>query len=324
MSDKAQKPNIVKSSRLFGDYLIMLIAPAVLAFFYYGERVISVLAVSVVTAFVCDALASAVLKKTFYLKDLSGIYAAAAIALMMPAGIPLYIPAFASAFAVLAIKIPFGSAKTPFSPAAAGFAFAAVCFKEEIFTYTENTAGKLMGSVSIGAMLSSGNSIHLDAANITDIIGGNIAGPMGTGCGILMLGCCAYLFVRRRKALLATAGFIAACAVFAVVFPRINASAFTSVILELSAGSLMFAAVFLVTDHSTLPKKSLNRVVYGAVCGIICMSMRYLGAYEEPVCFAVLLANGFRPVIDSALKRIPGIKIKNKAASVRKEAAANE
>lgn len=324
LSDKAQKPNIVKSSRLFGDYLIMLIAPAVLAFLYYGERALSVLAVSIGTAFFCDAVASIVLKKTFYLKDLSGIYAGAAIAMMMPAGVPLYIPAFASAFAVLAAKIPFGSVKTPFSPAAAGFAFAALCFKEEIFSYTENTSTKLLGSVSVGKMLSSGNALHLDAANYLDLIGGNVAGPMGTGCTVLMLGCCAYLFVRRRRALLATAGFIAACAVFAAVMPRINAPALTSFALELSAGSLMFAAVFIVTDPSTLPKKSLNRVIYGAVCGIICMGMRYLGAYEEPVCFAVLFANGFRPVIDSLLKRIPEIKFNKKAASVRKEAAANE
>lgn len=324
MPDKAQKPNIVKSSSLFGDYLIMLIAPAALAFFFYGERVISVIAVSMGAAFICDALASILLKKTFYLKDLSGIYAGAAIALMMPAGIPLYIPALASAFAVLAVKIPFGSVKTPFSPAAAGFAFAALCFKEDVFSYTENTADKLMGSVSIGAMLSSGNSIHLDAANVIDILGGNVAGPMGTGCGILMLGCCAYLFVRRRRALAATAGFIAACAVFAAVLPRINASALTGIVLELSAGSLLFAAVFLVTDPSTLPKKTFNRVVYGAVCGIICMGMRYAGAYEEPVCFAVLLANGFRPVIDSVLKRLPENGFNKKAASARKGAAVNE
>lgn len=320
LPDKAQKPNIVKSSRLFGDYLIMLIAPALLAVLYYGERSLAVLGVSIGTAFFCDVFASLLLKKPFYLKDLSGIYAASAIALMMPAGVPLYIPAFASAFAVLAVKTPFGSSRTPFSPAAAGFAFAALCFKEEIFIYTENTASKLMGSNSVGSILLSGNAIHLDAVNVIDLIGGNVAGPMGTGCTLLMLGCCAYLFVRRKRALLATAGFVAACAVFAVVLPRVNASAITSVVLELSAGSLMFAGVFLVTEPSTLPKKSINRIVYGAVCGIACMGMRYIGVFEEPVCFAVLLANGFRPVIDSLLKRIPD----KKAASARKEAAVNE
>ncbi len=305
LSDKIQKPNIVKSSRLYGDYLIMLIAPVLVSLFYYGERVLLVLAVSIASAVICDFAISLILKKKIYLKDLSGIYASAAIAMMMPAGIPLYVPAIASAFAVAVVKAPFGI-KAPFSSAAAGFAFVCICFKEHIFDYSAKAEGKLLGVSSIGSMLAKGNSVHIDAASITDIIGGNVAGPIGTGCGILMLGCCAYLFVRRKRALLATAGFIAACIVFAAVFPRINASALTSIVLELSAGSLMFAAVFLVTDPAMLPKKSIARVVYGAVCGIICMIMRYAGAFEEPVCFAVLLANGLKPVIVSFFERKEG------------------
>lgn len=302
MAEKTQKPNIVKSSRLYGDYLIMLVAPVLVSLFYYGERVLLILAVSVLSAVVCDLIISLILKKKFYLKDLSGIYASAAIAMMMPAGIPLYIPAIASMFAVAVVKTPFGM-KAPFSSAAAGFAFACICFKEHIFDFSVKAEEKLLGVSSTGSMLAKGNSVHLDAASITDIIGGNVAGPIGTGCGILMLGCCAYLFARRKRALLATAGFIAACVIFAAVFPRINASAVTSVVLELSAGSLMFAAVFLITDPAMLPKKSVARVVYGAVCGIICMIMRYAGAFEEPVCFAVLLANGLKPVIVSFLER---------------------
>lgn len=302
MSDKIQKPNIVKSSRLYGDYLIMLIAPVLVSLFYYGERVLLILAVSIASAVVCDMAMSFILKKKFYLKDLSGIYASAAIALMMPAGIPLYIPAAASAFAVAVVKAPFGI-KAPFSSAAAGFAFVCICFKEHIFDFSAKSEGKLLGAASIGSMLAKGNSVHIDAASITDVIGGNVAGPIGTGCGILMLGCCAYLFVRRKRALLATAGFIAACVIFAAVFPRINASALTSIVLELSAGSLMFAAVFLITDPAMLPKKSVARIIYGTVCGIVCMIMRYAGAFEEPVCFAVLLANGIKPVIVSFFGR---------------------
>lgn len=317
--NKASKQNTVKSSQLFGDYLIMLIAPCVLALWYYGTSVFYVLGAGILTSLVCDFGASALLGKKFRLKDFSNIFIGAAIALMMPAGIPLYIPCAAAAFAVLAVKIPFGGAlHAPFVPAAAGFAFASVCFKEQIFSYTVNTADKFLGATSLASLLASGNSVHLNAANMFDIVSGNVAGPMGTGCGILMLGCCAYLFVRRKKALLATAGFIGACALYAVIFPRINASALTSIVLELSAGSLMFAAVFLVTDYATLPQNGINRVIYGAVCGIFCMAMRNAGTYEETVCFAVLFANGIRPVLDSAFNALPSLK---KAPSVRKEAA---
>lgn len=319
MAEKIRKQNRVRSSQIFGDYLIMMLALTGVAVAFYSVRCLYITAVSIAAAVVADVLMSAIVGKKFYIKDLSSVFSGAAIALMMPAGIEWYIPALASAFAVAVVKIPLGGGlKSPFVPAAAGFAFASVCFKEQVFAYTENTANKLLGSVSLGSMLMNGSSVRVTWSNVFDIISGNVAGPMGTGCLILMLGCCAYLFVRRRKALLATLGFVVSCAAFAAVFPRINAGIMTNILLELSSGSLMFAAVFLITDYATLPQKSLNKILYGAICGIICMSMRALGSYEETVCFAILLANGIRPVFDSAVSSIPARK---QTASVRKGAA---
>lgn len=320
MSNNETKQKTVKASGIYGDYLKMLVAPAVLAVIFYGSRALGVIAVGVLSAVFSDLIFSAILKKNFLLRDLSNVFIGAAIALMMPAGVPLYVPAVASVFAVIAVKIPFGgSLRAPFVPAAAGFAFASVCFKEQIFDYSYNSADKLLGERSLGALLSQGNAVYLDTINTFDILSGNVAGPMGTGCGLLMLACLVFLAFRRKEALFSTGGFIAACALYAAVLPRVNADAFTSIVLELSAGSLLFAAVFLVTDYATLPQKRLTRVIYGAVCGIFCMLMRTVGTYEETACFAVLLANGFSPVIDSVVKRLPSAA--KAVPSKRKEAA---
>lgn len=317
MATKTSKQNTVKASQIFGDYLIMLIAPCIVSVMYYGSRAAAVIAVSILSAVFCDLAASFLLKRSFLLRDTSNIFIGTAIAVMMPAGVPLYVPAIASAAGVLTAKIPFGSSlRAPFVPAAAGFAIASVCFKEQVFDYSLNTEDKLFGAKSLASLLSEGGAIHINIANVFDIVTGNIAGPMGTGCGMLMAVCCCYLFVRRRSALLATAGFVAACVIYAVLFPRVNSSALTSIVLELSAGSLIFGAVFLVTDHSTLPKGSITKVIYGAVCGIICMAMRSVGTYEETVCFAVLMANGFSPVLEAALSALPSFgKTKNKGAA---------
>ena len=78
--------------------------------------------------------------------------------------------------------------------------------------------------------------------------------------------------------------------------------------------TLLFGAVFLITDVSTLPKGGVVKVVYGAVCGVICMIMRSVGTYEETVCFAVLMANGFSPVIESSVKVLSSRKMKKGAA----------
>ncbi len=315
LSDKEIKQSKVRSSRIYGDYLIMLLAPIILAVYQYGARALAVVAAGVAGAVITDLVLCALLKKTFLLRDLSNIFVGAAIALMMPAGVPLYVPASASVFAVCVVKIPFGgSLRAPFVPAAAGFAFASVCFREQVFDYSYNSADKLLGERSLGALLAQGNAVHLDAINTFDILSGNVAGPMGTGCALLMIACCAVLIIRRKGALFTVAGFVAVCAVYAAVAPRVNASAFTSIFLELSAGSLLFAAVFFLTDYATMPQSIGAKVASGAVCGFFCMLMRSVGTYEETVCFAVLLANGFAPVINSGIKSI-GEAIKRKGAA---------
>lgn len=295
----------------------MLIAPCILSVMYYGSRAVAVIAVSVLSAVFSDFAANFLLKRSFLLRDLSNIFIGAAIAVMMPAGVPLYVPAIASAAGVLTAKIPFGSSlRAPFVPAAVGFAIVSVCFKEEVFTYTHNAEDKLFGAKSLASLLAQGSPVRINISNVFDVISGNISGPMGTGCGILMVVCCCYLFVRRRSALLATAGFIGACVVFAMISPRVSTSPFISVVLELSSGSLLFGAVFLITDHATLPKGSILKFIYGVVCGVVCMFMRKVGTYEETVCFAVLMANAFSPVIESALKNLPSAgKTKRKEAA---------
>lgn len=320
MSNKEIKQNPVKPVRLYGDYLLMLAAPCALALKYYGARVLAVVAVGILGAVLSDMLFCVLLKRNFLLRDLSNVFIGAVIALMLPAGVSLYVPAAAAVFAVITAKIPFGGAmRTPFVPAAAGFAFASVCFKEQVFDFAYNSADKMLGARSLGNLLLQGNAVRLNAINVFDILSGNVAGPAGAGCGLLMAACFVFLLVRRKGALLAPLSFIAVCALYAAIMPRVNASAFTSVFMELSSGSLLFAAVFLLSDYSTQPQRYYTRILYGAVCGFFCMLMRSVGTYEETVCFAVLLANGFTPVIDSIAKRLPS---KNKLASSKREEAA--
>ena len=319
MSNNEIKQKPLKASRLYGDYLLMLAAPCTLAWIYYGARVLAVVAAGVIGAVLSDMLFCAVLKRRFLLRDLSNVFIGAVIALMLPAGVPLYVPAVAAVFAVIIAKVPFGGAlRTPFVPAAAGFAFVSVCFKEQVFDFSYNSAEKMLGARSLGALLLNGNSVRLNLINVFDILSGNVAGPMGAGCGLLMLACLVFLLVRRKGALIAPLSFIAVCVLYAAVMPRVNASVFTSIFMEISAGSLLFAAVFLMSDHSTQPQKIHTKIIYGVLSGFFCMLMRTVGTYEETVCFAVLLANAFTPITESLIKMIP---LKKKASSAREEAA---
>lgn len=303
----------IKSTRIFGDYLFMLMFPAVMSFWYYGFIALRTLAVCVITSIICDLAASMIMHRQYFALDYSATVSGIMIALMLPANAPVYVGALASMFAVLVIKIPFGGGmRAPFVPAAAGFASAAVCFKDQVFTYTDGRA--YMTTASIASTLNAGSSMRITGASFIDVLTGNIYGPMGTGCVIVFIGCIVFLAIRRREALTATAGFLAAVAVSAIIFPRTSGPAlffnrsfemiYSSLVLEIASGSLLFAAVFLLTDYSTLPKNKLNKFVYGAFTGILCMVMRHLGAYEEPVCFAVLLGNAASPMLDILSDRL--------------------
>lgn len=312
VANSAPEKKKVNIGSVYTDYLIMLLAPCYMAFHYYGIRSLLVVAVSVVTALLTDAIAGFAINKKIKFGNAGCIFAGAAIALMMPVNVPLYVPVFASFFAVAVAMAPFGGSETaPFVPAAAGFAFASVCFKEQVFSYAVGTQDSVFGAESLGSMLAKGSSIHIGTANVFDILIGNVAGPMGTGCILLMTVSAVYLLISRPSSLLSTVGFLVACTLMIILFPRVTASLKSNLIPELCSGSLMFAAVFFVTDPVTLPRKNLNKILYGALCGILCMAMRRMGAYEETVCFAVILANALRPIFDSAIDNMPKINKKS-------------
>ncbi len=292
-----------KSTKIFGDYLVMLIAPCVISVWYYGAAALRTLIVCLLTSLICDFAVSVIINKQYYAADLSALCSGIIIALMLSANVPAYVGVVACVFAVAVAKIPFGGGmRAPFVPAAAGFAFTAVCFGKEVFTYSSGRA--FMKTVSLGASLMSGSTLRINASNLIDMLTGNIYGPMGTTCIIAMLGCVVFLLIRRRYSLLPGAGFIAACFIVSLIFPRSGGSVISCAVTELFSGSLIFAAVFMLTNPATMPSNAANKVVYGVFTGIVCMVMRHMGAFEEPVCFAVLIANAFSPLLDLLTDRV--------------------
>lgn len=305
---KTAKNRKKKSAAVFGDYLIMLSALCVVSVYCYGKRALLVLASGVLTAAFCDLVGGLLFYNKILLKDLCAVFTGAAIALMMPSTVPLYIPALASAFAILVVKIPFGGAfKAPVVPACAGFAFTTVCFPGEIFSFPTqamNLTGQFVSGTSLAGLLQKSSSLHIDAISAFDILTGTVSGPMGTCCAAVLLGCLAFLLIRRPTAFISAISFIVTCCVISLIFPRVNTGAAASLIMEICSGSLLFAAVFFVTDPATSPSRSVGCLIYGCFAGILCMLARHFGIYEEGVCFAVILANCAAPLVQRLAHKI--------------------
>lgn len=293
------------------DMLIMSAAPAAVSVYYYGWRAIALIAISAITAVLCEYLACAVTKRENSLSDLSAVFTGVIIALMLPVSVPLWMPIVGSAFAIIVAKLPFGStAKTPFVPAAAGLAFLIICWPAAMFKFPAPGAEVLAASdplfsaeTSLAGMLKTGNSLSPDWFNYFDVFVGMIPGAMGTTSMLVCAALAIYLFIRYPDRWISSAGFVAVCAFCAVVFPRVMSGRKMSLVMEIASGMLLFCAIFLITDPATQPASLISKLLYGMSAGALCMLIRYVGPYEDGSVFAVLLINAVWPVIDPFIEK---------------------
>ena len=64
----------------------------------------------------------------------------------------------------------------------------------------------------------------------------------------------------------------------------------------------MLGAIFMATDYVSSPMANKGMIIYGIGIGVITVVIRVFGAYPEGVSFAILIMNGFVPLIDKYVK----------------------
>ena len=72
--------------------------------------------------------------------------------------------------------------------------------------------------------------------------------------------------------------------------------------MSVLSGGVMLGAIFMATDYVTSPMTRRGMIVYGVMIGVITMVIRQWGAYPEGVSFAILIMNGFTPLINKLIR----------------------
>lgn len=306
---KIQKAPFLRSSgtvqSLMGDMLIVMPFIYLMPIFFYGFRVLKNLVYSLAVCYLLDQGCIWLKNKRFDFKDLSSLVTGAILPLLMPASVDFWIILASAAFAILVVKHPFGGiGNTPFNCAAAAFCFCAVSWSDKMFAYTRPMQWlPVFGSVdesfklveTMAQSLKNGGRPLIDAFSI---ISGNVAGPAGATCVIVIAAAAVYLLYRRVFSIQIPLGVIAGSAVFAAIFPRISTGIIDSVWFELNSGVLLFGAVFMATEPVSSPKHPYAKWIYGAAIGIVTMLFRHFGKMEIAFPFALLIVNSFTPFLD--------------------------
>ena len=71
---------------------------------------------------------------------------------------------------------------------------------------------------------------------------------------------------------------------------------------HLAGGGLMLGAFFMATDYVTSPMTHKGMLIYGVGIGLLTVIIRVFGAYPEGMSFAILIMNGFTPLINRYCK----------------------
>lgn len=220
--------------------------------------------------------------------DLSFLVTGLAVSLLLPPSTPLYIGIASCVFAVAVGVFPFGGfMNTPFPPVAVGFAFISAVFSSQL--------SELLNGKSLSDLIESGNIPAPDFFFVTDILSGALPGGMGCTCILALVATALYLFIRNRKRLMSSWGYLLSVAAFAFIFPRVNSGRLSSVFLELSSGCLLFVSLVLINNKVTVPEKSSRAFFYGILCGLITMLMRYFSFGISPEISALLLTCALWP-----------------------------
>jgi electron transport complex protein RnfD len=73
-------------------------------------------------------------------------------------------------------------------------------------------------------------------------------------------------------------------------------------VFHILTGGVLLGAIFMATDYVTSPMTTRGMWIYGIGIGVITLIIRVFGAYPEGVSFAILIMNGFVPLINRYIK----------------------
>ena len=292
-------PHMHTARTVRGSMLHVLLAllPAVFcSLYFFGVPALMVLCVSVASCVAVEWFVTKyMLRRQATIGDCSAVLTGVLLALNLPSNLPLWMVAAGAIMAIGIAKMAFGGLGCNiFNPALVGRVFLLISFPVAMTSWPlPNAAFGSADGMTGATILSMVKLGNMEPASIpsSDMIWGSMGGSMGeVSAAALLLGFVYLLVVRIIKwhipvAIVAGLALVDILAGYPVVF-------------DIFSGGLLLGAIFMATDYATSPMTGRGMLLYGLFIGIITASIRRWGVYPEGMSFAILIMNGFTPLIN--------------------------
>jgi len=279
------------------DVLIALAPALVGSVYFFGFRALMVTLVSAAACVFFEWIYRKVMKLDSTVYDLSAVVTGVLIAFVCPVTIPYWVIIIGDFFAIIVVKQLFGGiGKNFMNPALAARAFL-FSWPVAMSTWVAPGFANAVGIFQTDAVSSATPLASQEGVTLLDLFLGNVGGCLGETSALLLLIGFAYLLIRRVISPRIPLTFIGTVALIAMIFPKGHNSLYWAAYQVLSGG-VMLGAVFMATDYVTSPVTKWGQVIFGIGCGAITMAIRYLGAYNEGVSYAILVMNACVVMLD--------------------------
>lgn len=267
------------------DVIFALLPACAFGCVLFGLRALAVVLLSIASAVLSEYIWNKILKKPNTIKDLSAVVTGLLLGMNLPSEIPLWMPVFGSAFAIIIVKQVFGGigcnlvnpAITARIVMLLSFSGAMTKFAEPI-SDTVSSATPLMMTENIPTLKNMFFGMH--------------SGCIGETSAFLLLIGGVYLVIRRVISPIIPLCFIGTVALLTLISGG-------NITVSLFGGGLMLGAIFMATDYVTSPISPIGKAVFGIGCGLLTFLIReFSSAMPEGVSYSILMMNILVPYID--------------------------
>jgi len=295
--------------------VIISLLPALgVSIFYFGIGMIIVTTVSLLSCILFEYLIQKfILKVKPTHLDGSALLTGLLLAFCLPANIPFWMVMIGALAAVGIGKMTFGGlGNNIFNPALVGRVFLFISFPVAMtawpepgqwMQYTDAVTGATpLGMMKEGLATRTVGEIMSEVPVLINLFMGKMLGSAGEVSALALLIGMLYMMFRRIISWHIPFSILGTVFIFTGILWLINPDRFADPLFHLLTGGLMLGAIYMATDYVTSPMTGKGMIIYGVGIGIVTVLIRVFGAYPEGVQFAILIFNGFTPLINKFIK----------------------
>jgi electron transport complex protein RnfD len=300
--------------KLMYGVIISLLPALAVSVWFFGIGMIVVTSVSIASCILFEYLIQRYMMKVKPTHlDGSALLTGLLLAFCLPANLPFWIVMIGALAAVGIGKMTFGGlGNNIFNPALVGRVFLFISFPVAMtawpeigqwMKYTDAVTGATpLGIMKEGLAFRTVGEIMPEVPSFLHLLTGKMMGSSGeVSAAALLLGML-YMMYRKIISWHIPVSILLTVFVFTGILWLVNPDRFADPLFHLLSGGLMLGAIYMATDYVTSPMTGKGMIIYGLGIGVVTVLIRIFGAYPEGVQFAILIFNGFTPLINKFVK----------------------